>query len=55
MLRSGLCHHSNACVVVKRTIDLLAAAANGNDKTQKNVAFKIILHLDQVLQKLTVN
>ena len=40
MLRSDLCDYSDACIVVKGTIDLLAAAANENDKAQKNVAFK---------------
>ena len=40
MLRSYLCEYSNAYIVVKETIDLLAAAANKNDKVQKNVAFK---------------
>ena len=40
ILRSDLCDYSNVCIVVKRAIDLLAAAANGSDKTQKNVTFK---------------
>ena len=40
MSRSDLCDYSDAYIVVKGTIDLLAAAANENDKTQKNVAFK---------------
>ena len=32
MLRSALCDYSDPYIVVKRTIDLLAAAANKNDK-----------------------
>ena len=40
MLRSDLCDYSDAYIVVKRTIDLLAAAANENDKTEKDVFFK---------------
>ena len=40
MLRSDLCDYSDAYIVVKETIDLLAAAANENDKGEKNVAFK---------------
>ena len=36
-----ICDYSDASIVVKGTIDLLAAAAaNENDKAQKNVAFK---------------
>ena len=40
MLRSDLCDCSDAYIVVKGTIDLLAAAINENDKAEKNVAFK---------------
>ena len=40
MLRSYLCDYSDAYIVVKGTIDLLATAANENDKVQKNVTFK---------------
>ena len=40
MLRSDLCDYSDAYVVVKGTIDLLAADANENDKAEKNNAFK---------------
>ena len=36
MLRSDLCNYSDGYIVVKRTIDLLAAAANENDKAEKN-------------------
>ena len=40
MLRSYLCDYSDAYIVVKGTIDLLAAATNENDKAEKDVAFK---------------
>ena len=40
MLRSDLCDYSDAYIVVKGKIDLLAAAANENDKPEKNVVFK---------------
>ena len=42
MLRSDLCDYSNVHIVVKRTMDLLAAAAaaNENVKAQKDVTFK---------------
>ena len=40
MSRSDLCDYSDAYIVVKRTIDLLAGAANETDKTEKVVSFK---------------
>ena len=40
MLRSDLCDYNDAYIVLKETIDLLAASANKNDKGQKNVVFK---------------
>ena len=55
MVRSNLCDYSDACIVVKETIDLLVDAAIENDKAQKNVAFKKILHLDHAFQKLTLH
>ena len=42
MLRSDLWDYSDAFIVIKGTIDLLAAAANEIDKADKNVAFKNI-------------
>ena len=39
MLRSDLCNYRDAYIVVKEKIDLLATAANENDKDEKNVAF----------------
>ena len=55
ILRSNLCDYSNAYIAVKGTIDLLACDANANHKAQKNVAFKIMPHLDHAFQKLTVH
>ena len=40
MLKSYLCDYIHAYIVVKWTIDLLAAAANVNDKAEKDVLFK---------------
>ena len=40
MFRSHLCDYSDAYIVVKGTIDLLADDANENHKAYKNVAFK---------------
>ena len=40
MLRLRLCDYGETYNVVKRTIDLWTAAANENDKAQKDVAFK---------------
>lgn len=42
MLRSHLRDYSNVYINVKRTIDLLAAAGNENDKPLTNVAFKML-------------
>ena len=40
MLRSDLCDYSDAYIVVKWTIDLLATDVNENDKAEKNVVLK---------------
>ena len=40
MFSSNVCDYSDAYIVVKGTIVLLAAAANENNKAEKNVAFK---------------
>ena len=40
MLISDLCDYSDAYIVVKGTKDLLATAANENEKTEENFAFK---------------
>ena len=52
MLRSNLCDYSNSYIAVKGTIDLLA---DENDKTEKNVVFKMMLHLDHAFKKLPVH
>ena len=40
MLTSYLWDYSDAYIVVRATMDLLAAVSNENDKAQENVAFK---------------
>ena len=55
ILRSDLCDYSDAYIVLKVTIVLLAGAANENDKFQKMLRLKIVFHLDHVFQKLTVH
>ena len=40
MLRWYFCGYSDAYILVKGAIDLLAAAASENDKTEKDVAFQ---------------
>ena len=41
MLRPDFYDYSDAYIVVNETIDLLVAAANKNQKSQKDLAFKI--------------
>ena len=40
ILRSHLCDYSDAYIVVKGTLDLLAAVGNENDKAEKHFVFK---------------
>ena len=40
MLRSYLCNYGDAYIVVKKKIDLLAAAANEHDKVEKKIVFE---------------
>ena len=40
ILRLDLCDYSDAYIVVKAAVDLLAAAANEDDKAEKDVVFK---------------
>ena len=40
MLRSDICHYSDAYIVLRGRIEILAAAENENDKAGKDVAFK---------------
>ena len=42
MLRSHFWDYSDLYIVVKGTIDLLAAAANENDKVEKDFAFQTL-------------
>ena len=53
MLRSDLCDYSDAHIVVKGTIDLLADVANKSDNAEKMLSLKIMFHLDHTFQKLT--
>ena len=39
-LRSNFCDYSDACIILKGTINLLAVAANENNKPEKYVVFK---------------
>ena len=45
MLRSNLCDNNDVYIVVKGTIDLLAAATNGNEKHRKMLRVKLTLNL----------
>ena len=40
MVRSDFCDYRDAYIIGKGTIHLLADVANGNDKAEKNVAFR---------------
>ena len=55
MLRSDLCDYTDAYIVVKETICLLAAASNKNDKPEKKLRLKIMLHLYHAFKKLTAH
>ena len=55
MLRSDLCDYTDAYIVVKETICLLAAASNKNDKPERKLRLKIMLHLYHAFKKLTVH
>ena len=39
MLKSDMCDYSDAYILVKGKIDVLAVAVNENDKAEKKVAF----------------
>ena len=54
MFKSDLCDYSDAYIIVKWTIDLLAAsAASENNKVQKILDLKRMLHLGHAYKKLT--
>ena len=55
MLWSDLCDYTDAYIALKGAKDLLATAANKDDKAEKDVVFKIMLHLGHAFQKLTVH
>ena len=55
MLRSDLCDYSDAYIVVKGTIDFLAAAANKNNQEEKQDAFKNNARVRSCMSKLTAN
>ena len=52
-----LCDYRDAYIVVKEITDLLAAAANKNDKNDewKLLRLETMIHLDHAFQKLTVH
>ena len=52
MLRSDLCDYSDAYIVVKWTIDLLATDVNENDKAEKNVVLKNNAPLRSCISKM---
>ena len=55
MLRSNLCNYSDAYIVVKEVIDILAAATNENYNVEKILRFKIMNHLGSAYKKLTTH
>ena len=59
MVRSYLCNYNDTCVVVKGTIDLLAAATNKTEKAGKDFLFKNNARFrsctSQINSKLTEN
>ena len=55
MPKTDLCDYSDAYIDMKGKTDLLVAAANENDKTEKDVAFKKMHHLGRANQKLATH
>ena len=56
MLKSDLCNYSDACIIVKETIYLLADDVNENDKTEKNILhLKIMLHLNHAFNNTLID
>ena len=51
ILRWDLCDYSDVYVVVKWTVDLFAAAANSNDKVEKNVALRNNVSFNKCISK----
>ena len=54
MLRSDLCDYSDVYIVVKGTIDFLAAAANKNRKAEKDFEFKNNCPFRSCISKITL-
>ena len=52
MLRSYLCASSDTYIIVKGTINLIAAATNDNDKAEKDVSFKYNAPLRSCISKI---
>ena len=55
ILRSYLCDHNDTYIVVKGTRDLLAAAANENDKLKKLLSLKDNAPFRSWISKLSVH
>ena len=55
ILRSYLCGYSDAYVVVKKTIDLLAAVSNEYYKAEKDALFKTNAQMYHAFPKLTLH
>ena len=51
MLRSDLCHYSDACITVKATVDVLATSKNKNDKPENEIQFKNKVPLRSCISK----
>ena len=54
-VKSDLCGYSDAYIVIKGTIDLLAAAANENNQAEKKLRLKEMHHLGRPYQNLTTD
>ena len=55
ILRSYLCGYSDAYIVVKKTIDLLAAVSNEYYKAEKDAVFKTNAQMYHAFPKLTLH
>ena len=53
MLRPDLCGYGEAYIVMKRTVDLLAADANENDKSEQELAFKNTTPFTQCISNIS--
>ena len=55
MVRSDLCDYSDAYIVVKGTVNIIAGNNNIRDKKNSPLAFKIMHHLFLAFQKLIIH